>query len=166
MEEKINKLFAIFNDLKNQNLFSLALAQIVSIYNDYPACLYQILRKSNRLLYSRAQDPRLRLEHSQIASAIIERVYRIYKYSSPLLSSERVALCLRRESPPDNLFHFEPFIDDRLPDMQLENVHDYDSIKVNIRLRTHQIDFPYLIQDEQMILGKDLKYLQRSIENR
>jgi TATA-binding protein-associated factor len=64
MEDKINKLFAIFNDFKNQQLFSLALAQIVNIYNDYPACLYQILRKTNKLIYSRAQDPRLRLEHS------------------------------------------------------------------------------------------------------
>jgi len=40
MEDKINKLFAIFNDFKNQQLFTLALAQVVSIYNDYPACLY------------------------------------------------------------------------------------------------------------------------------
>lgn len=38
------------------------------------------MRKTNKLTYSRAQDPRLRLEHSQLSAAIIERTYKIYKY--------------------------------------------------------------------------------------
>jgi len=62
---------------------------------------------------------------------------------------------------PENLFHFEP-VDEILQEMQLEFVHDYDVIRNNIRLKAHQIDFAYLIQDNEVILGKDSKYLQRS----
>lgn len=62
MEEKINKLFQIFSEYKNQQLYSLCISQILSIYSEYPACLYHILRKTNKLIYSKASDPRLRLE--------------------------------------------------------------------------------------------------------
>lgn len=78
MEEKIDKLFSLFNDMRNQQLFALSIQQLFSVYNEYPACLYQILRHTNRLLYSRAADPRLRLEHRQIAAAIVERTYGLY----------------------------------------------------------------------------------------
>jgi TATA-binding protein-associated factor len=63
MEEKIDKLFGLFNDYKNQQLFSLCISQILSVYNDYPACLYQILKHTNKLIYSKSPDPRLRLDH-------------------------------------------------------------------------------------------------------
>ncbi|CAK70522.1 unnamed protein product (macronuclear) [Paramecium tetraurelia] len=162
MEDKINKLFALFNDFKNQQLFSLALAQIVNVYNDYPACLYQILRKTNKLIYSRAQDPRLRLEHSQIAAAIIERTYKIYneRLEEYLLSSSN-------DSIPENLFHFEPILDQQVDDtMQQEQIRDYEEIKSNIKLKSEQIDFIHLINDGSAILGKDMKYLKRSQENK
>ena len=37
---------------------------------------------------------------------------------------------------------------------------------MNINLKSEQIDFIYLINDDQVILGKDSKYLKRSLENK
>lgn len=82
MEEKIDKLFHLFHDLKNQQLFALSIQQILSIYSDHPSCLYQILKNTNKLIYSRVSDPRLRLEHRQISAAVIEKTYALYWYAS------------------------------------------------------------------------------------
>lgn len=37
---------------------------------------------------------------------------------------------------------------------------------MNINLKSEQIDFISLINDDQVILGKDSKYLKRSLENK
>jgi TATA-binding protein-associated factor len=53
MEEKLDKLFSLFNDLKNQQLFILAIQQILTTYREFPSTLYQILKHTNKLIYSK-----------------------------------------------------------------------------------------------------------------
>ncbi|KAM3139078.1 hypothetical protein pb186bvf_008889 [Paramecium bursaria] len=162
MEEKINKLFALFNDMKNQQLFGLALTQIVSIYNDYPECLFQILRQTNKLVYSHSPDPRLRLEHSQIGAAIIERTYKLFWQSFNRITQFKD----NQDDIPANLFHFEPILNKPQEQMEIEKTNSYEIIHKNISLKQSQIDFVQLIKDEDMILGKDKKLTQRSIQYR
>jgi hypothetical protein len=113
MEEKIDKLFHLFSDLKNQQLFGLSIQQLIAIYSDHPACLYQILKNTNKLIYSKAVDPRLRLEHRQVSAAIIEKTYALYWYIHSLnVANESRLSCetqkIRRSPRTSSTSRLEP----------------------------------------------------------
>jgi hypothetical protein len=45
-------------------------------------------------------------------------------------------------------------------ELEVGNTRDYETIRKHIDLNYTQIDFEYLIRDENVILGKDEKYVK------
>lgn len=78
MEAKLDKIFNLFQDKKNESLFELCVRQIVEIYKDSPSSIYYLLKKAMRLLFSTTKDSYLQLKHRQVAAGIIEKTYHYY----------------------------------------------------------------------------------------
>jgi len=63
MEQKLDKLFEIFEDIKLRNLFQIAVKQIAELYRNNPSCINYLLKKALKLVFSDCSDQSISLEH-------------------------------------------------------------------------------------------------------
>lgn len=78
MEEKIEKIFSYFGNIKNEPFYTSCISQIVEIYESNPEALKYILYNLNQLIFSSCKEVRLRLKHRLITASLIAKLNKIY----------------------------------------------------------------------------------------
>lgn len=78
MEDKIEKIFSYFGNIKNEPFYTSCISQVIEIYESNPESLKFILYNLNQLIFSNCKEVRLRLKHRLICASLISKLNKIY----------------------------------------------------------------------------------------
>lgn len=92
MEDKVAKIFNYFDDIKNENVFSLCVSQLIELYEFCPQSLRIILYSLKKLFFSNSKDSRLRLKQRQLAASIIGKLAAIYNKNLVSFANENTPI--------------------------------------------------------------------------